>query len=847
MPGFKFCVSSLLCILLVACGSSGGSGNGSGGTLDINAGSNQTVDSGQVVTLSGSIPSGISPNFIRWVQISGSENVVIDESTSLTTSFEAPWLDPADNDLSFRLTVIDDEEQVGFDEMVVKVNNSGPLADPGLDLVVLGGTTVDLDGSESRATNGGSISDFLWRSVGGSSVSLSSTISANPSFTAPVVDDREVLTFELTVTDSTTSDTETVTVTVVDELTFSDFGGQFYGIDIDVAQQIAFVAQGEGGLGIYDISTPADPVLIGTYNTSGNAQDVKAKDNLAYIADQHAGLVIVDVSIPASPFLIGGVDTNGRATAVALSGDFAYLADYNDGFKAIDISDPANPQITDEKEDGASNRILGVTLSADGMTAYVTDRTTILVYDLSNPAIPVLKFGGGVTVDREANAIALSTDEMTAYVANGENGMLVFDITDKNSLPVLLKTITTNDYVRKVTVDGGTLLLADGEGGVSLFNISDTEDPTILSTLDTVGDAEDVAILSSNAVVADGEGGLIIISFSDPVDPIEIASIVTVGKGYGISVQGTYAYIADFLNGLVVVDITNPLSPKFAAHFPIEGGVRDVKVVGDYAYVANDDKGMRVIDISNINGLSEVALVQLGSNPRQAFALTIDNGFAYVAAHYGGLYVVDITSPENPVVRGSNHFGVGQQSASQAKGVAVEGNIAFVANGSESFALSDVTNPDDPKNTAVMLSDEFDNSNTKGDGHDIDVKNGYAYMAHNGAGLAIIDISNPLNPTIFKEFQSKDIGFTSRQVNSVLIEGNHLFANNGNVDTPERGGDDYLAIWDISNPAGLVATPDAFFQLGGKFPGMDISGNYIYMAGEGLKVIDITDRSNPHQ
>jgi hypothetical protein len=63
---------------------------------------------------------------------------------------------------------------------------------------------------------------------------------------------------------------------------------------------------------------------------------------------------------------------------------------------------------------------------------------------------------------------------------------------------------------------------------------------------------------------------------------------------------------------------------------------------------------------------------------------------------------------------------------------------------------------------------------------------------------------------------------------TIYIEGNYLFANNADVDGPQISSICNLEIWDISNPETLTYTPDAFYNLGGKFPAMVISSNYMY-------------------
>jgi hypothetical protein len=63
---------------------------------------------------------------------------------------------------------------------------------------------------------------------------------------------------------------------------------------------MAYVADGERGLQIIDVSNPSAPVRRGGYDTSGNALDVCVSGDLAYVADGY-GLQIIDVSNPAAP------------------------------------------------------------------------------------------------------------------------------------------------------------------------------------------------------------------------------------------------------------------------------------------------------------------------------------------------------------------------------------------------------------------------------------------------------------------------------------------------------------------------------------------------------------------
>ena len=47
----------------------------------------------------------------------------------------------------------------------------------------------------------------------------------------------------------------------------------------------------------------------------------------AYVAAQYVGLQVIDMSNPANPRWVGSYDTPGEARAIAVAGNYAYVAD----------------------------------------------------------------------------------------------------------------------------------------------------------------------------------------------------------------------------------------------------------------------------------------------------------------------------------------------------------------------------------------------------------------------------------------------------------------------------------------------------------------------------------------
>ena len=87
--------------------------------------------------------------------------------------------------------------------------------DAGEDATVRAGARVELDGSGSWTVRRGATLTYACRHTGGPTVGLAGATSAKAAFTAPAVTGSTAFTFELTVDDGTSSETDTVTVTVL--------------------------------------------------------------------------------------------------------------------------------------------------------------------------------------------------------------------------------------------------------------------------------------------------------------------------------------------------------------------------------------------------------------------------------------------------------------------------------------------------------------------------------------------------------------------------------------------------------------------------------------------------------
>ncbi|KPJ50386.1 MAG: hypothetical protein AMJ41_01415 [candidate division Zixibacteria bacterium DG_27] len=144
-----------------------------------------------------------------------------------------------------------------------------------------------------------------------------------------------------------------------------------FGNDVEVCGDYLYVAQGELGLAVFDLSDLHDVSQTpdAESDTQGKALSVFLKGDYAYIADDWEGLSIIDITNPLNPSLAGNFNTDGRTKDVHVIGNVAFLADGGEGLKVVDVTDKTNPTFVMEYDTPYAYGIF-----ADQEYVYLVDR-----------------------------------------------------------------------------------------------------------------------------------------------------------------------------------------------------------------------------------------------------------------------------------------------------------------------------------------------------------------------------------------------------------------------------------------------------------------------------------------
>jgi hypothetical protein len=155
---------------------------------------------------------------------------------------------------------------------------------------------------------------------------------------------------------------------------------------IDAANKIAYVGLSNGQVSIYDISQlPNAPVFISAYNRAQSLNGLYITNNRLYIAGGNTGLLIVDVTNPSSPVLLSANNTSGITSDVIVNTNYAYVADSYNGMLIFNVTNPSSPILLSKFP--ANGQIFGVTINNNSV--YTADNSYgVETVNVSNPAAP---------------------------------------------------------------------------------------------------------------------------------------------------------------------------------------------------------------------------------------------------------------------------------------------------------------------------------------------------------------------------------------------------------------------------------------------------------------------------
>jgi len=570
---------------------------------------------------------------------------------------------------------------------------------------------------------------------------------------------------------------------------------------LDCSGSYVYLACGTGedpnsqGVQIFDIQDPNIPQPIHFFSLPEIAYDIHVIGNYAYVATSGAGLHILNVQDPLTPSLVSSLPLPGMALNLSVYGTYLYMAADNKGLYIMDISNPSSPEIKGSCLLPQGEFVVDVI--AEGNYAYLAaGGNGLKIIDISDPNNPCLS---GSFDENFGHVYSLYKRFNYLYLSEYNNGVEILDVSNP-SAPELVSNITTLENACQVFIEGNYLYVADGSGGIKIFN-HDPQNCTMIGFQKAFGWVEDLQVFDRNIFIANYDKGLQILDAKNPRNP-SIASIADLKgnselKVAGLHLQGDYLYVFSkgAQNWLKVLDISNPQNP--------------------WVRGTNDD--------------------EIGSDPED---LVARSGYAYLVDSKDGLEVFRVGSGGYPArIKDFTYYSY-INDTSGGLGIFLKEDMLFVADSKEEsgkpattlkvFSLG--TDPRDPFPVNELEIDP--NYSTEA----ISAMGDNLVLAKGRGGLEIFSILDPNQPS-----QESGITFNNGNIKDIFISGDYVYL----ADETEDIVHGFLRTVNITDPN--IPEPSSCYITTGKPQSLTLSENYLYLAEElaGIEIVDVAEPESP--
>jgi Bacterial Ig-like domain/FG-GAP-like repeat/PAP2 superfamily/LVIVD repeat len=308
--------------------------------------------------------------------------------------------------------------------------------------------------------------------------------------------------------------------------------------DVVAKQDTAYLAAGSGGFQIVDFTRVKQPTIVSSISSStlgGEAialanSSINANTELTAIVTTNGKLAIVNVTDRDRPVVEAKLDLGGNGTSIDIVDRFAYIGLDNGRIEIVDLE--RHQPIAQFNASGGANLPIKNVI-ARGDTLYILNSGSFAAYDIKANFIspPLLS-----QVSLSGSSVSVVDDR--AYITTsgfGGNGFVTLDISNPQQIQALPTTSNVNPLVKGAIADNGSgNVLVAGTSNfrslddlqLQLFNNSNGNF-SFIREFDTPGTVSDIWIQDGLALIADGNGGLSIFNYLEP-DTANVAPTVSI-------------------------------------------------------------------------------------------------------------------------------------------------------------------------------------------------------------------------------------------------------------------------------------------------------------------------------
>lgn len=303
--------------------------------------------------------------------------------------------------------------------------------------------------------------------------------------------------------------------------------------------------------------------------------------------------------------------------------------------------------------------------------------------------------------------------------------------------------------------------------------------------------------------------GLEVYDIARPMAPAPVGWLTLPGPLESMHFVGERVFVAGGTNGVWILDVSRAEEPVLVGR--VETVALGVSKLGDQLLVADGATGVLVLPLPSSDSTTSAVHVAAG----RAQAVLVDGDMAYVASGSDGLYILDVQDRSEPTVLAR------LESLEHPSRLRKEGPLLYVADGPGGLVVVDVSDPPHPEIRGRYSATGFAAS-------DVALSDGRAFVTARQGMLSAFDTIDPDALRLIKRAR------TPGDALAIDVQEGVAYV---------AGGGAGLSVYDAASELRLVGGVDA----SGYASDLRLQGGRAYVSDRegGIRIVDVSEASSP--
>lgn len=512
-----------------------------------------------------------------------------------------------------------------------------------------------------------------------------------------------------------------------------------------------YVANGNAGFMTIINQSSASPMISGALDLNGQGLSLALQGDTALLAAGSGGFQFIDIRDDANPYLLSSLPEITPALDVAIAGHVAYVAAGQKGLYLVDIADPRHPRVVNTLF--TKLPVFKLTIEDDLLLVSLGKNLGYVFFDVSRPERP-RELSRIALEGRSSHAMVLQ--DKIAYIAtkgHGTGHLHTVDLTQPEQ-PRLISTLPLRGFPLDIAYSANRLSVSLGENGIRIFELDKKRQPFPVASISAQNSSRFSLLLDQGAWVADGHGELFRFDLKS-ADRLTLPPILS--ESLNAPIITDQLIIGNDHEGIKIYAQRTESQPTLLARLAITGEIQHMLLADQRLYLSvvvnpKDNSGQLVIvDIASPAAPRITGRLPLPLTPRPVgllgTTLILTESRAYVETGNippwvkpSRLLLVDVAAPEAPSLLHQFPLEAGVSGAALN-----DGNLLAIMQMNGRFKVIDLANANNPQEIAALQMPWIQSSAWRYTSTLI-IKAGIAFISSHFSGIEVIDLRNPRHP-----------------------------------------------------------------------------------------------------